>query len=84
MMRYFDIEAGLDPQSLPRILNLFAQRWLMPRHVSMRQEGERLLVAIEMSDLDRDAAELIAAKLRDMVLVTGVALKHAGEGVGAQ
>lgn len=76
MLARFSVRAVASAQSLPRILEYFAQRDLTPSLVSSRTVDESLLVAIEQPDLDAVEASIIAEKMRAAVLICSVELLH--------
>lgn len=69
MSHYFRIAAVPDPQTLPRIMGVFAQRSLVPSMMSVRLQGGQLLIETALDDLDVRTAAIIAAKLREGVLI---------------
>ena len=71
MRHAFRIVAAADPQALPRIVGFFAQRWLVPDCLSSHREGERLKVELEI-DVEPALADIMAARLREMVLISDV------------
>ena len=68
------IRADADPQTLPRILGLLSQRWLVPSSFSARRDGQMLDIACHVPDLAGPAAAIVAAKLEAIVLVHAVVL----------
>ncbi len=72
MTRAFRIAARCDPQTLPRIVGLFAQRSIIPAQMTARLSGGQLHVAVVFADVDGALAEILAAKLREAVLVESV------------
>lgn len=70
----FDVVADPDPQSLIRVLGLFAQRSLMPSAVGARSCSNELSVTITQPDITGASAKVIAEKLRASVLVRSVEL----------
>jgi hypothetical protein len=66
------IRADADPQTLPRILGLLSQRWLVPSHFSARLDGEMLDIHCSVPELAGPAAAIVAAKIEAIVLVRGV------------
>jgi hypothetical protein len=67
----FRILAIPDPQALPRVLGVLAQRSLMPDRLSARHVDGRLRIALAL-DLDAATARIIAAKLLEAFLVVEV------------
>ncbi|AHE53974.1 hypothetical protein [Sphingomonas sanxanigenens] len=79
----FAIEAAEDPQSLPRVLGYFAQRWIVPSGVTMALRDGGMAIDIAVEALDEQGAAIIAAKLRENVLVAHVTLLGGGEAIVA-
>ena len=75
-MHRFRIEVSAEPQSLLRVLGCFAQRDIVPATTRMRVEDSRMQIEIEAGNLPPAQAALIAAKLREAVAVSDVALDH--------
>ncbi|WP_137751412.1 hypothetical protein [Sphingopyxis sp. L1A2A] len=69
MRRRFRITACPDPQTLPRIIGVFAQRSLVPAMMSAQRHGDMLHIEAHLDDLDPAIADIIAAKLGEAVLV---------------
>jgi hypothetical protein len=67
--RHFRIVAAPDPQTLPRIMGVFAQRTLVPTTLSARRRRGMLHIDAALDDLDASTAAIIAAKLAASVLV---------------
>lgn len=69
---FFSVTARAEPGVMPRVLELFARRGLVPSlwrsRVSGTGEG-RLAIDIEMSGLGPDIADYIAACLRQIASV---------------
>lgn len=68
-MHRFRLEAVPDPQSLPRIVNFFAQRALVPSAVSARTMSGHMRVEIVVAGLGAEQAAIIAAKLSEVVAI---------------
>lgn len=71
----FSIQAGADPSVMPRVLELFAKRGLIPLRWHSDLGGRRcdeLTIDLQVDGLDRGKAELIAHAIRQMVTVTSV------------
>lgn len=73
----FEIEAVSDAQTLPRLINHFAQRDLTPSLVQAEVKGSTTLVVIEQPALERPHAMIIAEKMRASILVESVVLRDA-------
>ena len=69
MSHYFRIVAVPDPQTLPRIAGIFAQRSLIPSMVSAQLRGGLFNIEVALDDLDAQTAAIITAKLRESVLI---------------
>jgi acetolactate synthase small subunit len=71
----FSVDAQVEPGVMPRVLELFAKRGLVPsawRSVVTQKEQPRLIIEIQMSGLGRDITEYIAACLRQIASVEAV------------
>lgn len=68
------ILADADPQTLPRVLGLFSQRWLVPSEFVARLEGDALAIQCQVPALTGAAVAIVAAKLQEMVLIREVAV----------
>lgn len=75
----YDIRVEAEPDSLCRILNLFALQSLTPHHVQACQDNQLLSVHIAVGGLTWHRAELIAHKLRNLVCVAEVSLHGCGK-----
>ena len=75
----FSVLADADPGVLPRLLELFAKRNLVPdRWHSDRQgpQGGELSVDLQVTGLEADTAELIARSMSQVFGVTQVLLSE--------
>ena len=70
----FRVMASADAQVLPRLLNLFAQRDILPTELRALVTGDRLQVSFRVGGLEAAHADLIAEKMRQNVSVTHVEL----------
>ena len=70
----FAVRAAADPGVLPRLLEAFAKRGLVPSHVHSRTVGELMTVDLQVDGLDRGQAEVVAEQLRANVMVERVLL----------
>lgn len=71
----FSVQAASDPGMLPRVLELFAKRDLVPSRchaVLTEPEREELLIDLQVTGLTPDEAEHIARSLRQLVFVASV------------
>jgi acetolactate synthase small subunit len=65
----FSVQARAEPGVMPRVLELFAKRGLVPSTWHSRVTGEELAIDLQMQGLDRAAATYLAACLRQIVSV---------------
>lgn len=72
--RIYTIRALAEPQSLPRMLGVFAQRSLVPQQVFSREEGEWLVLDVEVDLGDPLLDELVLERLRSLVCVERVSM----------
>lgn len=72
MTSWFQVTASARPQMLLRALGIFAQRDLVPRHITVHQVGDDLQIIIDVDGLTDQAAQLLCRKLEQIV-----AVKHA-------
>lgn len=71
----FSIQALAEPTVMPRVLELFAKRGLIPSRWHSDLGGRRqdeLTIDFQVSGLDRDKADLIAQAIRQFVSVSSV------------
>ncbi len=71
----FSITATADPSVMPRVLELFAKRGLIPSRWHSDLGGRRrdeLMIDLQVEGLDRAKADLIAHAMRQMVPVLSV------------
>ncbi|NYF33790.1 MULTISPECIES: hypothetical protein [Sphingopyxis] len=68
-MHRFRVDAILDPQSLPRVANFFAQRAIVPTGVTMRVLPSHMQIEVAVAGLEAAQAAIIAAKLGEVVAV---------------
>ncbi|MEQ9557666.1 MAG: hypothetical protein RIG67_17995 [Rhodospirillales bacterium] len=71
----FSVQALADPGTLPRVVEVFAKRGLIPGRIhanrtSMPKDG--LLIDIHLEDADAEQARLIAQELRRQFCVEAV------------
>ncbi|WP_442110626.1 hypothetical protein [Pseudomonas sp. NUPR-001] len=71
---HYQLQVEAEPDSLCRVLNLFALQFLTPHKVQMTQSGDVLAVDIEIAGLSWHRAELIAQKMRNLICVDEVHL----------
>lgn len=68
-MHRFQVDAILDPQSLPRVANFFAQRSIVPSAMAMQVMSTHMRIEIDVEGLEAMQAGVIAAKLGEVVAV---------------
>ncbi len=73
----FKIQAISDAQTLPRIINFFAQRDLILASVRCETNVDVQQISLIAPGLDSAGARIIAEKMRSMVLVEAVEMKPA-------
>lgn len=81
----FSVFAAPEPGVMPRVLELFAKRGLVPTRWHSAVQGGELVIDIQMGGMDRDLATYVAACLRqishvDLVLLSerqGARARHA-------
>ena len=74
-MHRFHVDASLAPQSLPRVANYFAQRSIVPSAMAMHVLPTHMRIEVTVAGLAAGQAAIIAAKLREVVAVTGSELE---------
>ena len=75
----FSITAVADPSVMPRVLELFAKRGLIPSRWHSDLSGRRrdeLLIDLQVEGLDRDKADLIGHAMRQIVPVLSVLISR--------
>jgi hypothetical protein len=70
----FVVFAASDPGTLPRIVEPFAKRGLVPASLSSRSIDEELRVEIEMKGMDPSLAAYIGRCLQEIFVVRSVDL----------
>lgn len=71
----FTVQAAADPQVLPRVLEMFALRSVVPRRVQGRTVGQprgSFRIHVETDALSAQAANRMAERLRTLVPVENV------------
>jgi acetolactate synthase small subunit len=65
----FSVHAYAEPGVMPRVLELFAKRGLVPDrwHSAVVRPGSGLTIDIEIGGLERDAVEYVASCMRQIV-----------------
>lgn len=72
----FSVHAQAEPGVMPRVLELFAKRGLVPTSWHSRVNGQELTIDLQMSGLDGEAASYIAACLRQIASVEVVLISE--------
>ena len=60
----FSVHADADPGVMPRVLELFAKRGLVPSSWHSSVAGEELTIDVQMRGMERALADYVAACLR--------------------
>ena len=68
----FSVSAESSPGLMPRVLELFAKRGLVPDELHGRLAGGRLTIEIRVDRIDRALADYIGRCLRQVYLVERV------------
>ena len=68
----FEVVGHVDPQTVPRLINFFTQRGLVPRRIQAELAGDQLVVLIEQDGLALWDAQVIVERMRMSVLVKNV------------
>ncbi len=82
---YFSVHAAAEPGVMPRVLELFAKRGLVPsgwRSTLSGADQPRLAIEIEMRGLGCETADYIAACLRQIACVEIVSTCRRAQGAG--
>jgi hypothetical protein len=75
----FQILIEAEPDSLCRVLNLFAMQYLIPRQVNVLQQDDVLGIDVEITGLTWHRAQVIGQKMRSLVNVCSVELEQVAE-----
>jgi len=70
----YHLQAEAEPDTLCRVLNLFALQFLTPHSLQVNQQGDLFTIEIGIGGLSWHRAEVIAQKLRNLVCVDEVSL----------
>lgn len=73
----FSVTAQPSPGVMPRVLELFAKRGLVPTHWHSTINGAELAIDIRMQGMERPLADYIGRCLRQIHLVDRVLVVHA-------
>jgi acetolactate synthase small subunit len=71
----YAVEGAADPGLLPRVLELFVKRGLVPDRCFAQchgRQGDQLLIDLQIAGLDAQSADNIARALRQIPMVTAV------------
>lgn len=79
----FTVTAAVSPGVLPRVLELFAKRGLVPAECSARADGDRLLIDIRMAGMTPRLASYIGACMRQIHLIDRVLVTPADSATDA-
>nr|WP_319527025.1 hypothetical protein [Pseudomonas laurentiana] len=71
----YRLQAEAEPDSLCRILNLFALQFLVPQQVHVQHAGELMHIEVQIGGLSWHRAELIVQKMRNLISVVEVQLE---------
>lgn len=72
----FSVTAQPSPGVMPRVLELFAKRGLVPTHWQSTDHGSELAIDIRMQGMDQALADYIGRCLRQIHLVDRVLVIH--------
>lgn len=64
---YFAVQARAEPGVMPRVMELFAKRGLVPGFWHSAVSGAALSIEIRIAGLERDMADYIARCMRQVV-----------------
>jgi len=68
----FSVHADAEPGVMPRVLELFAKRGLVPQRWHSAAAGKALTIDVQIGGLRRDTADYIAQCMRQIVGVETV------------
>jgi acetolactate synthase small subunit len=68
----FSVHAAAEPGLMPRVIELFAKRGLVPSSWISRVSGREITIDLQMPGLDAEAAHYLARCLRQIVSVETV------------
>jgi acetolactate synthase small subunit len=68
----FSVQARAEPGVMPRVVELFAKRGLVPHKWHSTASGSALTIDVQMGDLGRALADHIARSMRQIVGVETV------------
>ena len=82
----YSVHAPVDPSVMPRVMEIFAKRGLVPTrwHSSIcGDRGGELQIDIQMTDLEPGLAERLAASMRQLFCVRSVLTSVKGSALSA-
>lgn len=62
----FSVHAAPEPGVMPRVLELFAKRGLVPQRYHAAAMSKQLTIDVQIAGLDRDAVDYIARCMRQI------------------
>ena len=65
----FSVHSAAEPGVMPRVIQLFAKRGMVPSSWISRVSGRELTIDLQMRGLEPDAVQYIARCLRQIVCV---------------
>src|SRR5438105_8020716 len=68
----FSVQARAEPGVMPRVVELFAKRGLVPQRWQSTVAGEALTIDVHIAGLDRDLSAYIARCMRQVIGVETV------------
>jgi acetolactate synthase small subunit len=68
----FSLQARAEPGVMPRVVELFAKRGLVPQKWHSTAAGPGLTIEVQMNGLGRDLAGYIARSMRQIIGVEAV------------
>ncbi len=68
----FSVQARAEPGIMPRVVELFAKRGLVPQKWHSTAFGSALIIDVQIGGLGRDLADYIARSMRQIVGVETV------------
>ena len=69
---FFSLQARADPGIMPRVIELFAKRGLVPQQWHSVARGSALTIDVQISGLGRDLSGYIARSMRQIIGVEAV------------
>lgn len=72
----YQILIEAEPDSLCRLLNLFAMQYLIPQQVNVLRQEDLLMVDLQVDQLTWHRAQVIGEKMRGLINVCSVELEQ--------